>query len=156
MKILVIQGPNLQQLGFREPALYGSETLEQLHRRIREEAVQLGVEVEFFQSHIEGELIRTIASSVGRVDGILINPAGYTHTSVALRDALQSVAIPCVEVHLSNVAAREEFRRPGLTTGACVGQVMGFGGDGYLLGLRGLADLISRRASQAGRKGAGT
>jgi 3-dehydroquinate dehydratase-2 len=154
MKILVIHGPNLQQLGFREPSLYGLETLEELHQRIREEAVRLDVTVEFFQSHVEGELVREIASAAGRVDGILINPAAYTHTSVALRDALQSVVMPCVEVHLSNVAAREEFRRPGLTTGACVGQVSGFGGDSYLLGLRGLADILRRRSGQAGKKGA--
>jgi 3-dehydroquinate dehydratase-2 len=145
MKILVIQGPNLQQLGIREPALYGSETLESLNQRIRVAAVGDGVSVEFFQSHIEGELVQAIAGATGRVDGILINPAAYTHTSVALRDALQSVAMPCVEVHLSNIAAREAFRHVSLTAAACVGQVSGFGADSYLLGLRGLVEILRRR-----------
>lgn len=142
MKILVIQGPNLQQLGFREPSVYGVDTLEDITRRIREMAAKMGVEVEFFQSHIEGDLVRSIAEAAGRIDGILFNPAAYTHTSVALRDALQSVAIPCVEVHMTNTFARESFRHESLTAAACAGQVMGFGTESYLLGLQGLLGIL--------------
>ncbi|MDZ4198199.1 MAG: type II 3-dehydroquinate dehydratase [Kiritimatiellia bacterium] len=149
MKVLVIQGPNLPQLGRREPGVYGSKTLEDIHRRISEAAAGERVDVEFFQSHVEGELVRAIAESDGRVDGILLNPAAYTHTSVALRDALQSVSIPCVEVHLSNTASREEFRHRSLTAAACAGQVMGFGAESYLLGLKGLIHVIRERAAAA-------
>lgn len=147
MKILVIEGPNLRQLGRREPELYGTETLDEIHRTISAAAAREGAEVEFAQSHVEGEMVRWIAEAPGRVDGILINPAAYTHTSLALRDALQSVDLPCVEVHLSNTAAREEFRRRSLTAAACVGQVMGFGVQSYILGLLGLIGAIRGRSS---------
>lgn len=144
MKILVLNGPNLNMLGKREPGVYGSETLDDIMTLIRKKAGELGVEVDFFQSNEEGVLVTSIHESQGKYDGMLFNPGGYTHTSVALHDALKSVDVPCVEVHLSNVHAREEFRHKSITVGACIGQILGFGANSYLLALDAVVDYLRR------------
>jgi len=139
MKILVLHGPNLGLLGKREPGIYGACTLEEIDRRILEKAGELGVRVEeIFQSNAESELMERIHAAAGQVDGILFNPAAYTHTSVALRDALLAAAVPFVEVHLSNVAAREPFRRTSFFSDIAVGVVAGFGPGSYTVALEGL------------------
>ncbi len=139
MRVLVVHGPNLNLLGTREPGVYGAETLASIEERLRALAAELGVSLEFFQSNHEGALVDRIQAARGRADGILINPAAYTHTSVAIRDALLAVGLPFVEVHLSNVHAREPFRHRSLLSDRALGVVMGFGAESYLLGLRGLA-----------------
>lgn len=140
IKILVINGPNLNRLGAREPGVYGMTTLADLENMITEEARRLDIEVEFVQLDDEGAIASKINRSSGLFDGIILNPGAYTHTSIAVRDAIQSVDVPCVEVHISNTAAREEFRHTSLTAGACAGQIMGFGPKGYILALIALRD----------------
>jgi len=142
--ILVIHGPNLNLLGTREPEIYGSTTLADIDRMITDLARELGVTVECFQSNSEGEIVDAIQRGRGRVDGILINPAAYTHTSVAIRDAIAAVGIPTVEVHLSNVHAREPFRHQSFIAPVAVGQIAGFGPQSYLLGLRALFSHIEK------------
>lgn len=134
-KILIINGPNLNMLGIREPGFYGNETLETLYDKIRKKADLLNVEVEFYQSNIEGELINKIHSAIGVFDGIVINPGAYTHYSYAIRDALTSVNVPAIEVHISNVHKREEFRHKSVTAPVCTGQICGLGTNGYLYAL---------------------
>lgn len=133
MKFLILNGPNLGLLGRREPTIYGDETLSDIMRRVISYAAGKGVSITAVQSDLEGELVAEIGAAMGSYDGIIINPAAYTHTSVALRDALAAVGLPVVEVHLSNTAKRESFRHISLTAPVCVGQIMGFGGLGYLL-----------------------
>ncbi len=132
MKILVINGPNLNMLGIREPEIYGKDTYQDLISLVESAAARLGVEAAFFQSNHEGDLVDAIQEAYGRYDGIVINPAAYTHTSVALLDALKAVGIPAVEVHISDVAQREDFRQISYVRGACIGTVMGKGFDGYI------------------------
>lgn len=144
-RILVINGPNLNLLGTREPGIYGKMTLADVVEGLRRRAGELGAELEAIQSNGEGELVSAIQSAAGTFDGLILNPGAYTHTSIAIRDAIQGVALPCVEVHLSNVYAREEFRQRSLTAPACVGQVAGFGPDSYRLALEGLLAYLSER-----------
>ena len=138
MKIGVVHGPNLRLLGRREPEVYGTETLDDVNRMLAEVANELGVELETFQSNHEGELLDFIEAAASRVEGFLINPGAYTHTSIALRDVLTGVELPFVEVHLSNTAGREDFRRHSYLAPVASGVVLGFGVQSYLLGLRGL------------------
>ena len=133
MQILVLNGPNLNLLGEREPAVYGKVTLKDIERMVRERAAALGAKIEFRQSNIEGELVTWIQQAKGRVNAIIINAAAYTHTSVALRDAISAVGIPTIEVHLSNIHARETFRQTSLIAAVCRGQISGFGANSYVL-----------------------
>lgn len=144
VKIAVVHGPNLNLLGRREPEIYGPETLDQIDQRLAEVAEGLAVEIEAFQANGEGELIEFIQQAAGRVNGFLVNAGAYTHTSIALRDALVGVARPFVEVHLSNTQAREEFRHRSLLAPKAVGAIMGFGVESYILGLNGLVSHLRR------------
>jgi 3-dehydroquinate dehydratase-2 len=144
MRVLVISGPNLQLLGTREPAIYGTDTLDQIHARIAARATELGVTVDTRQTNHEGIIVDWIGGARGVFEGILLNAGGYSHTSIAIRDAIAAVALPCVEVHLSNPDAREPFRRESFIAAVCRGRVMGFGGDSYLVALDGLARLLRR------------
>jgi 3-dehydroquinate dehydratase II len=138
VKVLVLHGPNLNLLGTREPEVYGTMTLEDVDERIRERAKELGVEVESAQSNGEGELIDLIQGAPGTFDAIVINPGGYSHTSVAIRDAIAGVGLPAIEVHLSNPSAREDFRKVDIVAGACRGVVAGFAWRSYVMALEAL------------------
>jgi len=138
MKILVINGPNLNLLGKREPGIYGGKSLEEINNILAALAAGNGAELEFFQSNAEGAMVDAIQNAAGRYAGIIINPAAYTHTSIAIRDAIAAVALPTVEVHLSNVYSREEFRHKSLIAPVALGQITGFGPTGYELALLGL------------------
>lgn len=140
MRVLVIHGPNLQLLGKREPEVYGSKTLSQINSEIRKRAKSLGVTVTIFQSNSEGAIVDKIGSAAGKYDALVINPGAYTHTSIAIRDAIAGSGLAAVEVHLSNTAAREEFRRRSFIAPACVGVIAGFGPTGYLLAIEALAE----------------
>jgi 3-dehydroquinate dehydratase II len=146
VRILVIHGPNLNLLGSREPHIYGKTTLAEIDAELDARGARSGATVEHFQSNVEGEIVNRIQQARGAVDAIVINPAAYTHTSVAIRDALEAVQVPAVEVHLSNLHARETFRRESLTAGVCVGQVIGFGATSYYLGLDAAVHLARGRA----------
>jgi 3-dehydroquinate dehydratase-2 len=141
MKILFLNGPNLNLLGQREKGIYGRATLDEIEGKVREKATKLGVEVEFRQSNQEGELVTWIQGAPGNWDVIVLNAAAYTHTSVAIRDAISGVAVPTIEIHLSNVHAREEFRHHSMIAAKCVGQITGFGVGSYLLGLEAAVNL---------------
>lgn len=142
MRVAVLNGPNLNLLGQREPELYGTSTLADIERRVRREAAALGITlVDWLQTNHEGELVEAVQGLHGRADGALINAGGYTHTSMALRDACLAVRVPFVEVHLSNVYAREPARRQSLLADLALGVIAGFGPSSYLLGLRALAEL---------------
>ena len=143
MKILLLNGPNLNMLGIREPEKYGSVSLKDIESELYEQAKSLNVEIEAYQSNHEGELIDKVQSSMGKMDGIIINAGGLTHTSVSLRDAISSVAIPTVEVHMTNIHAREEFRHTSLISGVSVGQVVGFGKDSYKYALEGIVSWLN-------------
>jgi len=143
MKIAVIQGPNLNMLGIREQHIYGPMSLDQIHEQLKSAAEQNGVELEFFQSNFEGEIVDRIQECLGTVDGIMINPAAYSHTSIAIKDALSAVNLPVVEVHISNIYKREEFRQKSITAGASTGVISGFGPFGYHMGLIALMQIIT-------------
>jgi len=135
MRILFLNGPNLNLLGTREPEVYGHATLGEIEKKVRSRAKELGVEIDFRQSNLEGELVTWIQQSKGAYDCIVLNAAAYTHTSVALRDAIVAAGVPTIEIHLSNVHAREEFRQKSLIAAVCKGQILGFGPYSYVLAL---------------------
>ncbi len=147
MNILVLHGPNLNLLGTREPTIYGTITLDEVDVLLKNLGKELGVSVESRQSNVEGELINWIQEAKARFQGLVFNPAAYTHTSIALRDAIVSVEIPMVEVHLSNIHRRESFRRRSYLAPVSLGQISGFGPQSYLLGLRALVDALQRTIS---------
>tara|TARA_B100000700_G_C14950962_1_gene811635 strand:+ start:84 stop:566 length:483 start_codon:yes stop_codon:yes gene_type:complete len=144
MNVLIINGPNLNLVGKREPAIYGSQTLEDIQEELLITAKDLNVKLQFFQSNSEGEMIDCIHKSVGSIEGILINAGAYTHTSIALRDALLGVSIPYVEVHLTNIYSREGFRQKSFLSDKSVGLICGFGSISYQLALRGIVSFLER------------
>ncbi len=146
MKILVLHGPNLNLLGKREPGIYGRTTLEEINAQLLALAKELNVELKIVQSNHEGVIVDEIQQAARDCQGILINPAAYTHTSVAIRDALTAVNLPAVEIHLSNIHAREEFRRVSLTAPVVTAQICGLGADGYLWGLRALVRIVRQES----------
>ena len=141
MKVLVIHGPNLDLLGVRETNIYGQRTLEEINKEINKHAKELHLDVTIMQSNHEGEIVDAIGKSMGKYDMVIMNPAGYTHTSVAIRDAIAAAQIPTIEVHLSNIFSREEFRRKSLISPVVLGQISGFGIHSYLLALRACASV---------------
>lgn len=136
MKFLVLNGPNLNLLGTRETNVYGTETIGDIERKTADEAKKIGVEIDFYQSNHEGDLIEKIQRAPDTYGAIIINPGAYTHYSIAIRDAIKSVTVPAIEIHLSNIYAREEFREKSVIAPVCIGQISGFGSDSYILGLR--------------------
>ncbi len=147
MKVVVIQGPNLNMLGHREQNIYGPMKLEEIHTQMENVAKQNNVEIEFFQSNLEGEIVDRIQECVGEADGIIINPAAYTHTSIAIRDAIVASGVPSVEVHISNLHRREEFRQKSLISAVCNGTVTGFGPLGYHLAMIAMLQVFQEIAS---------
>ena len=144
MKIMVIQGPNINMLGLREPSIYGAMKMEDIHKQMKAVADQSGNEIEFFQSNFEGEIVDKIQECFGACDGIIVNPAAFTHTSVAIRDALAAVGLPVIEVHISNIARREEFRQKSLVAPITAGQIIGFGPVGYHLAMIGMIQIFEQ------------
>ena len=142
MKILLINGANLNMLGIREPEKYGGKSLKEIEYSVIKRGQELGVNVDVYQSNIEGEIVERIHQSLGVYDGILINAGGYTHTSVVIRDAIAAVKIPTIEVHMTNIHAREDFRHTSLLSGVCKAIVAGFGEDSYILALEGLVKAL--------------
>lgn len=141
-RVFVIHGPNLNLLGKREPQIYGRESLEEINASLVALGAELGIEIAAFQSNHEGAIVDKIQQAAETADGLIINPAAYTHTSVAIRDALAMLAIPVIEVHLSNIHRRESFRRESLTAAATTGQIVGLGAAGYRLALRALSEIM--------------
>ena len=156
MKVVVIQGPNLNMLGMREQNIYGPMKLSDIHDQMKDVAQQNNIEIEFFQSNLEGEIVDRLQECLGDADGIVINPAAYTHTSIAIRDAIAAIQIPTVEVHLSNIHQREEFRHTSLTAPVCAGQIVGFGPFGYHLAMISVIQIINEvkalREAQQGQQ----
>ena len=144
IRVLCISGPNLGLLGTREPDIYGRETLADIHKRIKKRAAELGVTVDCKQSDVEGGIVKWIGAAPKRYAGLLLNAAAYTHTSLAIFDALKATGIPCVEVHLSNPEAREAYRRKSIIAPACIAKVSGFRGDSYVLALEGLIGFLRK------------
>ncbi len=147
MKIAVIQGPNLNMLGVREQHIYGPMKLEEIHEQMKNFATDNNVEIEFFQSNLEGEIVDRIQECMGDADGIIINPAAYSHTSIAIRDAIAAVGIPVIEVHLTNIHAREEFRRHSVTAEVTASVIAGMGPFGYHLALMGMIQILNEIAA---------
>jgi 3-dehydroquinate dehydratase-2 len=145
MNILFLNGPNLNMLGKREPSIYGRFTLEDIEVAVLRRAAELGVRCEFHQTNMEGELVTLIQKGSGVFDGVVLNAGAYTHTSVAIRDAILAAGTPTVEIHLSNIHAREEFRHKSLIAPVCVGQISGFGQNSYILGLEAIVNVINTR-----------
>ena len=145
MRILVIHGPNLQLLGHRNPSVYGRMSLSTINEKLKVQAKRLKATITLIQSNHEGEIVEAVGKAPGRYEGILINPAAYTHTSVAIRDALEAAGLPAVEVHLSNIYARESFRRNSLMSPVVAGQITGFGAESYAFGLTALTGLLTSR-----------
>jgi 3-dehydroquinate dehydratase-2 len=143
MKITVVQGPNLNMLGVREQNIYGGMKLEQIHAQMRDVAEQNGFEIDFFQSNFEGEIVDKIQETLGESDGIIINPAAYSHTSIAIRDAISAVSLPTVEVHISNIYRREEFRQKSLIAPVVAGQISGFGPFTYHLAMIAIMQILN-------------
>jgi len=143
MKIVVIQGPNLNMLGVREQNIYGPMSLEQIHSQMKDVATQNGVEIEFFQSNLEGEIVDKVQECYGEAHGLIINAAAYTHTSIAIRDAISAVAIPAIEVHISNIHRREDFRKENMIAPVCTSSVVGFGPFGYHLAMMGMLQILN-------------
>jgi len=144
--ILVLHGPNLNLLGMREQSIYGAASLKEINGAVEGLAKELGARVEFRQSNVEGELVTWIQDARGRFDAVIINPAGYTHTSIAIRDAIAAAEVPTIEVHLSNIYKRESFRHRSYVAGVALGQISGFGPTGYLLALRAAVDHLAARS----------
>lgn len=142
MKLLLIHGPNLNMLGTREPEQYGNETFEDINKNLYAYCFKINAELEIFQSNCEGEIVTKIQQAIGYYDGIIINPAAYTHTSVAIRDAISAVKIPTIEVHLSNVYSREEFRHHSFIAPVCIGQIAGFKANSYKLAIDAMLDYL--------------
>ncbi len=147
-KILVISGPNLNLLGTREPDIYGSRTLDDMKRNMLDHSKNRDMDLDFFQSNVEGEIINYIHEN-SKADGIIINPAAFTHTSIAIRDAISAVRMPAVEVHLSNIHAREDFRRVSHIVPVCIGQISGFGINSYVLGLSALEAYLDETGNKS-------
>jgi len=153
MKLVVIQGPNLNMLGVREQQIYGSMKLEQIHAQMKEFAGQNSMEIEFFQSNLEGEIVDKVQECYGDADGIIINAAAYTHTSIAIRDAISAVNLPTIEVHISNIHRREEFRKANMIAPVCTSSVVGFGPFGYHLAMVGMLQIMNEiKAAQEMKK----
>lgn len=144
LKIMVVQGPNINMLGVREPSVYGAMKMEDIHAQMKIVADQNDIDIEFFQSNLEGEIVDKIQECLGEADGIIINPAAYTHTSIAIRDALSAVALPVIEVHISNIHRREEFRHKSLIAPIAAGQIVGFGPVGYHLAMIGMLQIFEQ------------
>lgn len=144
MKILVINGVNMNMLGFRETEKYGTMTLKDLEKDLYAFSFELGIDLETYQSNIEGEIVEKIHSAKDRIDGIIINAGAYTHTSIAIRDAISAVNIPTVEVHMTNIYKREEFRHNSYLAPVCIGQISGFGANSYKLGLKAVIDYLNK------------
>ena len=143
MKVVVIQGPNLNMLGHREQNIYGPMKLDDIHTQMKGFAEQNGVEIEFFQSNLEGEIVDRLQECMGEANGVIINPAAYTHTSIAIRDAIAAIQIPVVEVHLSNIYQREEFRHTSLVAPVCAGQISGFGPFSYHMAMVAILQIMN-------------
>jgi len=147
MKIVVIQGPNLNMLGVREQNIYGPMKLEQIHAQMKDVATQNNIEIEFFQSNLEGEMVDKIQECYGEAHGLIINAAAYTHTSIAIRDAISAISIPTIEVHISNIHRREEFRKENMIAPVCTSSVVGFGPFGYHLAMMGMLQIMNEMAA---------
>ncbi len=153
MKIVVIQGPNLNMLGVREQQIYGPMKLEQIHAQMKDVADQNKMEIEFFQSNLEGEIVDKIQECYGDADGIIINAAAYTHTSIAIRDAIAAVNLPTIEVHISNIHRREEFRKENMIAPVCTSSIVGFGPFGYHMAMIGMLQIMNEvQAVKAAQK----
>ncbi len=142
MKIVVIQGPNLNMLGIREQQVYGPMKLEQIHGQMKDFAGQNNIDIEFFQSNLEGEIVDKVQECYGDADGIILNAAAYTHTSIAIRDAISAVSLPTIEVHISNIHRREEFRKENMIAPVCTSSIVGFGPFGYHLAMMGMLQIM--------------